>query len=158
MWPRFLEVFNDEYFLETVRDQKTMEFLNLMKEKMTVVEYNAKFIELSCYAPHIVSTESCKVRKFEAGLEWNIRNKVDMLRLPTYKEVLQRAIIAERALNEMSQYGKNSKKRSRGNTSRGQSSKRQSSGLSSGNSSTPQRNTVSQGSNRSNELSICPTC
>ena len=68
MWPRFLEVFNKEYFLKTVRDQKIAKFLNLMQGKMIVVEYNVKFIELSCYAPHIVSTESHKATKFEAVL------------------------------------------------------------------------------------------
>ena len=68
LWPRFLELFNDEYFLEMVRDQKTVKFLNLKQGKMTVVEYNTIFIELCRYAPHILSIESRKVRKFEAGL------------------------------------------------------------------------------------------
>ena len=45
MWPRFLKVFNDEYFLEMVQDQKTIEFLNLKQGKVNVVEYNTKFIE-----------------------------------------------------------------------------------------------------------------
>ena len=79
LWPRFLKVFNDEYFPEMVQDQKVQEFLNLKQGNTTVVEYNAKFIELSRYAPHIVSMESCKARRFEAGLRWNIRNKVDIL-------------------------------------------------------------------------------
>ena len=61
------------------RDQKVAEFLSLTQGKMIVVEYNVKFMELSHYAPHIVSTESRKVRKFEVGLRWNIRNKVDIL-------------------------------------------------------------------------------
>ena len=68
LWPRFLEVFNEEYFPETVRDQKIAEFLNLMQGKMTAVESNVKFMELSRYAPHIESTESRKARKFEVGL------------------------------------------------------------------------------------------
>ena len=75
-----------------------------MQGKMTVAEYNAKFMELSRYAPHIVSFESHKTRKFEIGLQWNICNKVDILQLETHLEVVQRAIITERALNEMSQY------------------------------------------------------
>ena len=29
LWPRFLEVFNEEYFPELIRDQKVQEFLNL---------------------------------------------------------------------------------------------------------------------------------
>ena len=68
MWPNFLKMFNAEYFPETVRDQKTTKFLTLMQENMTVVEYNAKFMELSPYVPHIVSLESRKARKFEARL------------------------------------------------------------------------------------------
>ncbi|GFS36766.1 hypothetical protein Acr_00g0047920 [Actinidia rufa] len=71
----FLKVFNEEYFPEMVRDQKVQEFLNLKQGNMIVVEYNAKFMELSRYAPHIVSTESRKARRFKAGLRWNIKNK-----------------------------------------------------------------------------------
>ncbi|GFZ14493.1 hypothetical protein Acr_24g0006830 [Actinidia rufa] len=67
-------------------------------------------------------------------------------------------LIAEESLNEMSQFRENRKKRIGENVSRGQSSKRQSSGSSSGNSSAQQRNIVSQGSSRSNELPTCPTC
>ncbi|GFS46068.1 hypothetical protein Acr_00g0099970 [Actinidia rufa] len=158
LWPRFLEVFNEEYFPEMVRDQKIQEFLNLKQGNMIIVVYNAKFMELSRYAPHIVSTESRKARGFEAGLRWNIKNKVEILRLPTHQEVLHAALIAEESLNEMSQFRESRKKRIGGNVSRGQSSKRQSSGSSSGNSSVQQRNTVSQGSSRSNELPTCPTC
>ncbi|GFS37411.1 hypothetical protein Acr_00g0051850 [Actinidia rufa] len=73
-------------------------------------------------------------------------------------DVLHAALIAEESLNEMSQFRENRKKRIGGNVSRGQSSKRQSTGSSSGNSSAQQRNIVSQGSSRSNELPTCPTC
>ncbi|GFZ10834.1 hypothetical protein Acr_22g0002320 [Actinidia rufa] len=86
------------------------------------------------------------------------RNKVEILRLPTHQEVLHAARIAKKSLNEMSQFRENQKKRIGGNVSRGQSSKRQSSESSSGNSSAQQRNIVSQGSSRSNELPTCPTC
>lgn len=81
-----------------------MEFLNLTQGKMTVVEYNVLFMELSHYAPHIMSTEPRKARKFEAVLRWNICNKVEIMRLESHQKDLQRAIIAERALNKMFQY------------------------------------------------------
>ena len=77
-------MFNEEYCPKTVRDQKVAEFLSLTQGKMTVVENNAKFMELSRYAPHIVLSESHKARKFEIGLRWNIRNKVDILQLATH--------------------------------------------------------------------------
>ncbi|GFY95462.1 hypothetical protein Acr_10g0008470 [Actinidia rufa] len=158
IWPRFLEVFNEEYFPEMIRDQKIQEFLNLKQGDMIVVEYNAKFMELSRYAPHIVSTESRKARRFEAGLRWNIKNKVEILRLPTHQEVLHAALIAEESLKEMSQFRENRKKRIGGNMNRGQGSKRQSSGSSSGNSSAQQRKIASQGSSGFNELPTCPIC
>ncbi|GFS41402.1 hypothetical protein Acr_00g0074060 [Actinidia rufa] len=133
LWPRFLEVFNEEYFPEMVRDQKIQEFLYLKQGNMIVA------------------------RRFEAGLRWNIKNKVELLRLPTHQEVLHAALIAEESLNEMSQFRENQKERNGGNGSRGQSSKRQSLGSSNGNSSAQQKNIVSQGSSRSNELPTCPT-
>ena len=123
-----------------------------------MMEYNVKFMELSRYVPHIVSTESRKVRKFETGLRWNIKNKVDILRLPTNQEVLQRALIAEGSLNEMSKFWENKKKRSIGSTIRVPRSKWQSSGSSSKNSSTQQRNTISQGSSGFNELPTYLIC
>ena len=68
LWAKFLEVFNEEYFPETIRDQKIIKFLNLMQGNLTITEYNAKFMELSRYVPHIVSTESHKARMFEVRL------------------------------------------------------------------------------------------
>ena len=111
-----------------------MEFMNLKQGKMTVMEYNVKFMELCWYAYHIVSTEYRKGRKFKTGLRFNIQNKVDVLRLPIH-QVLQRAIIIERLLNESAQYWETNKKRSGGTMSRGQSLKRQRSASSNGNSS-----------------------
>ena len=61
-----------------------MEFRSLTQGKMIVAEYNAKFMKLSRYAPHIVLSESHKARKFETRLLWNIRNKVDILQLATH--------------------------------------------------------------------------
>ncbi|GFS32110.1 hypothetical protein Acr_00g0020910 [Actinidia rufa] len=54
-------------------------------------------------------------QRFEAGLRWNIKNKVEILRLPTHQEVLHAALIAEESLNEMSQFRENRKKRIGGN-------------------------------------------
>ncbi|GFY91085.1 hypothetical protein Acr_07g0012810 [Actinidia rufa] len=102
--------------------------------------------------------QSRKARRFEAGLRWNIKNKVEILRLPTHQEVLHEALIAEESLKEMSQFRENRKKRIGGNMNRGQSSKRQSSGSSSGNSSAQQRKIASQGSSGFNELPTCPIC
>ncbi|GFZ21569.1 hypothetical protein Acr_29g0007310 [Actinidia rufa] len=119
-------------------DSRVLEF---KAREHCIVVYNAKFMELSRYALHIVSTESRKARRFEAGLRWNIKNKVEILRLPTHQEVLHAALIAEESVERDVSIPRKSKEEDRRNVSRGQSSKRQSSGSSSGNSSVQQRNT-----------------
>ena len=53
LWPRFLEMFNEEYFSETVRDHKTIEFLNLKQRNMTVRECKVHGIILLCHADSI---------------------------------------------------------------------------------------------------------
>ena len=48
---------------------------------MTVMEYLAKFIELSCFADEYVATDMAKVRKFENGLKLSIQGKIGGLLL-----------------------------------------------------------------------------
>lgn len=70
LWDVFLEVFNNEYFLESVREEKAMEFLELVQGNKTVAQYEVKFIQLSCFA---LVNGNLKARKFEQGLRLNIK-------------------------------------------------------------------------------------
>ncbi|XP_057975952.1 uncharacterized protein LOC131163375 [Malania oleifera] len=65
-WSQFKEIFFDRYFPTTIKETKVEEFLNLTH--LTVQQYAAKFIELSCFASYIVPEEAKKERKFERGL------------------------------------------------------------------------------------------
>ncbi|XP_028075030.1 uncharacterized protein LOC114277336 [Camellia sinensis] len=65
------------------------------KGNLTVAEYKAKFTELAKFAPHIVDTDYKKVRKFEGGLHNDIQERVNVLKLPTYVDVLDRALMLE---------------------------------------------------------------
>ena len=49
-------------------DQKKKEFRKLTQGKMTVDEYQRKFLELSRYAEDDVSTDARKQEKFREGL------------------------------------------------------------------------------------------
>ena len=62
---------------------------------MSVAEYEAKFTELARFAPHIVDTDYKQVQKFEGGLDLEVFDQVSVLKLPTYVEVLDRALMAE---------------------------------------------------------------
>ncbi|XP_028059676.1 uncharacterized protein LOC114263357 [Camellia sinensis] len=69
-------------------DRKVLEFEGLKQGNMTVAEYEAKFIELARFAPHMVDTDYKKARKFENGLRSDILERVNVLKLPTYVDVL----------------------------------------------------------------------
>ncbi|XP_028127173.1 uncharacterized protein LOC114323719 [Camellia sinensis] len=78
-----------------MRDKKVTEFETLRQGNKTVAEYEAQFAELARFAPHMVDMDYKKARKFEGGLRSAILDKVNMLKLPTYVDVLERAVIAE---------------------------------------------------------------
>ena len=61
-WTVFLDAFYEKYFPESVRDEKEVEFMGLIQENKTVLQYEAKFTELSRFAPHIVANDVRKVR------------------------------------------------------------------------------------------------
>ncbi|XP_028107489.1 uncharacterized protein LOC114306449 [Camellia sinensis] len=94
-WDRFLVLFYDKYFPQSMRDKKVTEFETLRQGNKTVTEYEAQFAELARYAPHMVDTEYKKARKFEGGLRGATLDRVNVLKLPTYVDVLERAVIAE---------------------------------------------------------------
>ncbi|XP_028057446.1 uncharacterized protein LOC114261374 [Camellia sinensis] len=94
-WAQFNEIFYNKYFPKCFRDRKVSEFQELKQDRMSVAEYEAKFTELVRFAPHMVDTDYKKARKFEGGLELEVFDRVGVLKLPTYVEVLDRALIAE---------------------------------------------------------------
>ncbi|KAL7260962.1 hypothetical protein ACSBR1_006599 [Camellia fascicularis] len=62
---------------------------------MSVAEYESKFTELARYAPHMVDTDYKKARKFEGDLNVEILDRINVLKLLKYVDVLDRAIMAE---------------------------------------------------------------
>ncbi|KAK4563696.1 hypothetical protein RGQ29_006014 [Quercus rubra] len=56
-WTVFLDAFYEKYFPESVRDEKEVEFMELIQGNKTVLQYEAKFTELSRFAPHIVADD-----------------------------------------------------------------------------------------------------
>ncbi|XP_028089003.1 uncharacterized protein LOC114289466 [Camellia sinensis] len=102
-WAQFNEIFYDKYFPQCFRDQKVSEFQELKQGKMYVAEYEAKFTELARFAPYMVDTDYKKARKFEGGFDLDVFDQVGVLKLATYVELLDRALIAEATLAAMKQ-------------------------------------------------------
>ena len=72
---------------------------------MTVEEYAAKFVELSCFAPYLIPDESKKVKKFQEGLNDRIRPLIIASGVDTFTEFVKRAM----SLEEDFRYNPNSK-------------------------------------------------
>lgn len=56
--------FREKYIPVTVCEQNEVEFLELTHRNFIVAKYEAKFVELSRCAPHVVVDEARKAYKF----------------------------------------------------------------------------------------------
>lgn len=147
-WARFKELFFQKYFPRSLETNMEIKFLELKQGEMTVAEYEAKFTELARFAPHQVDTERRKARRFEQGLKPWIYNKVAVLEIDNYADLVHKAIIAEIG-NEVVQKYRDEKKR-KSNTYEGVNrNKRQKDWISSNNGDhqNPGNNTLDRQSN-----------
>ncbi|MQL98872.1 hypothetical protein Taro_031587 [Colocasia esculenta] len=100
-WDEFVRLFRAKFVPEHIQDKMEQEFLSLTQSSMTVLEYEAKFAELSKDAPHIVADEHRKAKKFVMGLRPSLRKRL----VAFYHRTLEQALSAAcRQKGEMEQY------------------------------------------------------
>ena len=99
-WEEFRELFMDKYFPAFARYAKDREFLELKQGMMTVLEYVAKFIELTHFMDDYAATYMAKVRKFEDGLKLSIRGKIVGLLIQDMDSMVKKTIAIERKVDE----------------------------------------------------------
>ncbi|XP_028106247.1 uncharacterized protein LOC114305362 [Camellia sinensis] len=80
---------------DKARRWKMAEFETLRQGNKTIAEYEEQFTELAHFAPHMMDTNYMKARKFEGGLRNAILDRINVLKLHTYIDMLERAIMAE---------------------------------------------------------------
>ncbi|MQL71406.1 hypothetical protein Taro_003734 [Colocasia esculenta] len=100
-WDAFVRLFRAKFVPEHVQEKMEQEFLSLTQGSMTVLEYEARFSELSKYAPHIVEDERRKTKKFVMGLKPSLRTRLVAFDHRTLDEALSAACRQE---GEMEQY------------------------------------------------------
>ncbi|MQM17616.1 hypothetical protein Taro_050588 [Colocasia esculenta] len=61
-WDEFVRLFRAKFVPEHIQDRMEQDFLSLAQGSMTLLEYEARFSELSKYAPHIVADERGRQR------------------------------------------------------------------------------------------------
>ncbi|MQM10412.1 hypothetical protein Taro_043308 [Colocasia esculenta] len=100
-WDEFVRLFRAKFVPEHIQDRKEQEFLSLTQGSMTVLEYEARFAELSKYAPHIVTDERMKAKKFVMVLKPSLRTRLVAFNDRTLDEALSATFRQE---GEMEQY------------------------------------------------------
>lgn len=75
--------------------------MKLTQENLTVLQYKVNFMELSCFAPHIVFDEECKAMKFQRGLKPYIKLKMSALRTNTLADKTETTRLVERKCDEL---------------------------------------------------------
>jgi hypothetical protein len=96
-WELFEGRFQERYVSKEFIERHLNEFDALRRGSRMVLEYEAHFMELLRYAPHL-NTEKLKVNRFVFGLNDNIRAKVRILMPQTLHDVIQKALIVEEEL------------------------------------------------------------
>ncbi|GAB2290629.1 hypothetical protein Dimus_038109 [Dionaea muscipula] len=90
-WDTFVREFHGKYFTAHARTQKKTELLSLKQGDMTVSAYDAKFSELSRFAPELVSTEEDKMYLFLKGMDPDLQVLVRGLRCLSLADMVERA-------------------------------------------------------------------
>ena len=101
-WAEFPDFFMGKYFLDTACHAKAREFLKLKQGTMTLIEYVARFMELTHFAYDYVATDmaKAKVRRFENGLKLSIRGRIVGLRLQDMDSMVGTTLTIEREIED----------------------------------------------------------
>ena len=89
-----------KYFPATARHAMSQEFLELRQGTMTVMEYVARFTELSHFGDDYVAIDMAKVRRFGNGLKLSIRGKIVGLRLQDLDSMVGTTMAIEREVDD----------------------------------------------------------
>ena len=98
-WVEFHGLFMSKYFPTTARHDKAQEFLELRQGTMTMMEYMARFTELTRFGDDYVATDMAKVRRLENGLKLSIRDKIVGLHLQDMDSMVGTALAIEREMD-----------------------------------------------------------
>ncbi|XP_056166822.1 uncharacterized protein LOC130138004 [Syzygium oleosum] len=99
-WKDFTEAFNAQFFPESFQAKMRSDFANVSQGSSSVMEYAARFNQLSRFEEGFVASEKRRAEHFQRGLRPDIRSILTPFVLTTYKDVLDRAIRVEQDMLE----------------------------------------------------------
>ncbi|KAG8493251.1 hypothetical protein CXB51_010731 [Gossypium anomalum] len=94
-WEFFQTEFKKKYISQRFLDQKRKEFLELKQGNRSVSEYEREFVCLSKYAREWVQSEAEMCKRFEEGLNEDIKLLIGILEIREFATLAERAYKAE---------------------------------------------------------------
>ncbi|XP_052723099.1 uncharacterized protein LOC128193519 [Vigna angularis] len=104
-WEVFRNKFYEEYFPDSVRFAKEVEFLQLVQGSMSISEYTNKFKHLVRFNT-MATSEVWQCRKFENGLRSDLKVLISSLCIRTFPAMVERAKVLEKNMAEAEQQKK----------------------------------------------------
>ncbi|XP_047150545.1 uncharacterized protein LOC124822569, partial [Vigna umbellata] len=104
-WEVFRNKFYEEYFPDSVRFAKEVEFLQLVHGGMSVSEYTNKFKHLVRFNT-MATSEEWQCRKFENGLRSDLKVLISSLCIRSFPAMVERAKVLEKNMAEAEQHKK----------------------------------------------------
>ncbi|XP_043813083.1 uncharacterized protein LOC110614775 [Manihot esculenta] len=99
-WEFFLNEFRKRYVGDIYMEERKGEFIYLRQGRMTVAEYEREFIRLSRYAREMIPTEEAKCKRFEQGLNTEIRMLLVALQIRDFSALVNAALNVEKVREE----------------------------------------------------------
>ncbi|KAF9626287.1 hypothetical protein IFM89_031957 [Coptis chinensis] len=120
-WTEFCISFDAQYFLESIRSAKVIEFMTLEQGSMTMTEYDIKFRQLLQFASDMYLSNERRARKFKDGLVRPLRKAVKGRQFRTYNDVVEcaRTMELDRPNDASKTYSKKENKDKYDNYSKG---------------------------------------
>jgi hypothetical protein len=100
-WEEFRGIFRQYHVPAGLMIVKKEEFLALKQGSLSVSEYRDRFLQLSRYAPKDVNTDAKRQYRFLRGLFDPLQYQLMNHTFPTFKHLIERAIMTERKRKEM---------------------------------------------------------
>ncbi|KAI3473589.1 hypothetical protein Pfo_031464, partial [Paulownia fortunei] len=94
-WERFKIIFYDTYFTRDARSLKVKEFLELKQGGMSICDYVRKFEQGCKYVPYIARDNNEKMDHFLRGFNPEIRRDVRMFSVTEFRELVDKALMAD---------------------------------------------------------------
>ncbi|XP_021607673.1 uncharacterized protein LOC110611590 [Manihot esculenta] len=99
-WEFFLKEFKKRYVGDIYLEERKREFIYLRQGRMTVAEYEREFIRLSRYAKEMIPTEEAKCKRFEQGLNTEIKMLLVALQIRDFSALVNAALNVEKVREE----------------------------------------------------------